>query len=461
MRTEQSDQLKSQSEIEIEANQYPLQWLHDKSFCMEAIDESIIPKTLLMAPDEESPEHILNALNDDCLRAIFESGYLDIDDLCSVGSVCARFNEIANPVLALKFNDDDHIRWHGNPKPLWKIEEYYRVATVRTIKPFHACLDACECTIGIIQKYCQNDLKELEWYSISQTIFTEMRPLLNRLTHLNLYHMTCDCRGIFTSDAMLECLQIEYMHRDSTLPDVTLPKLTKVELRDISTSEAVERFFQLNNQLTSLTFDIGLLLHLGIERILKNLPNIEELFIIEDLRDSSPREFDVDFTYLGELKCLKSLHIEGGEKLMKPLLRVLIDKGMTLECLILDNPGTENEYPLDEIARLNVKCLKIGRLGNESIIDSLKSFEHAAEVEIFSEHIEIDELPDILNAVNPSTKYTFRYLAILRGCYCEAKHIAAIDKVRMERNIDLKVRIEYSLDHETWDDVEAKADVRQ
>lgn len=461
MRTEKSDQLKSQSEIEIVANQYPIEWLNDKSFCMEAVDESRIPKSLLIPPDHQSPQHILNALNDDCLRTIFELGNFKIDDFCSIGSVCIRFNDIVKPVLALKFKDDDHKRWHGYPKQLWKIEEYYRVATVRTIKPFHACLDACECTIGIILNYCSDTIKEFEWYSLSQTILQEMRPVLNRLTHLNLYHMSCDCTGIFTSNAMLECLQIEFMHCDSTFPHIQLPKLKKLELREVEAHASMERFLQLNNQLTSLTFDNCILEIFGIERALKHLPNIQELFIIEDLRDQASGEFDVNCSYLSELRCLKTLHIEGGEKMMKQILCVSIDKQISLDCLILDNPGDHSKYPLDEIAQLRVKCLKIGRIDSASITKSMKSFEHASEVEIFSERMGFDDIRDLLNEISPTTKYTFRYLAIVHGCQCENEVVEAINKVRIERDIDLKILVEYSLEHGTWNEMEANADVRQ
>lgn len=82
-----------------------------------------------MEPIKYQNRCILNALNDDCLRAIFESKNLQMEDLCSLGSVCTRFNDIVKPVFASKYKDSEASYSRINSKPLWKIEEYFRVVT--------------------------------------------------------------------------------------------------------------------------------------------------------------------------------------------------------------------------------------------------------------------------------------------------------------------------------------------
>lgn len=47
MRTEKSDQLKYQAEFEIEGAQCSIEWLNDKTFCMEDIDgANKVPESL-------------------------------------------------------------------------------------------------------------------------------------------------------------------------------------------------------------------------------------------------------------------------------------------------------------------------------------------------------------------------------------------------------------------------------
>lgn len=47
------------------------------------------------------PDHIFNALNEDCLRHIFE--YFELYDLMNVAEVCTRLNELSKHVFAAKF----------------------------------------------------------------------------------------------------------------------------------------------------------------------------------------------------------------------------------------------------------------------------------------------------------------------------------------------------------------------
>lgn len=98
MRTKKIDELKCESELEVDGSRCSIEWMQDKIFCMEAMCGGSVPESLLTPPEQESPQHILNALNDDCLRSIFESNNMEWEDLCSIGSVCSRFNEIVRPV---------------------------------------------------------------------------------------------------------------------------------------------------------------------------------------------------------------------------------------------------------------------------------------------------------------------------------------------------------------------------
>lgn len=51
--------------------------------------------------DQDSPSHILNALNDDCLRKVFK--HLNANDLSSAAEVCVRFNQQVKCTFAQKY----------------------------------------------------------------------------------------------------------------------------------------------------------------------------------------------------------------------------------------------------------------------------------------------------------------------------------------------------------------------
>lgn len=55
--------------------------------------------------EQDSPSHILNALDDDCLREIFER--LILLDLCNVVNVCTRFSRLAKDALPFKYKHCD------------------------------------------------------------------------------------------------------------------------------------------------------------------------------------------------------------------------------------------------------------------------------------------------------------------------------------------------------------------
>lgn len=447
MRTEKIDQFKSESEIEIEGNKCTIEWQRDKILCMEI---AAVAEALTVTPDQESPQNILNSLNDDCLRAIFEADDLSLDDLCSVGSVCNRFNDIAKRVFESRYKNEAECLKQMRTKPLWKIEEYFRIARNSSISYWD--YEDPELIIGFILKYCQN-LKVLIWNDLNQSTLSEMRIFLDQLTELELSSVhSCDFTGIFTSDAALERLDIWGMHDKSRLPDVYLPKLTNLRLSGIDEPAlfgSVEGLLQLNSQINTLSIDNEISHDFGFERALKHLPNIKELSIRSTRYYYKEENNETDFTYLPQLKCLKSLRYEGYYSTMKPLLGVLVDSQVSLDCLILDYFHDDTDYPMEYFPNLKVvECFKIGRLDSEWTSKFLKSLPNAKEIEIFTERMTLEDIHEVLLHNNHLTKITFRLLDIDDNCLsCDDDTVDAIDRIRREEEIDLKVMIEIDSEH--------------
>lgn len=449
-RTGKSDQLKHQTEIDIEGSNCTIEWLRDEAICIERVR---VAESLLSPPDQQSPNNIVNMLNDDCLRTIFESNHLSLDDLCAIGSVCVRFNEIVKQVFAAKHKNEDDCQALMT-KTLWKIEEYFRIARNETVVGWH--FDDPASIIGMIMENCTN-LKKLYWLHLEQSTLNEMRSLFDQLTYLYLSDVqSCDFTDIFTSNALLTSLRICDMDDASKLPNIQLPKLASLHLFDVNTAESsLERFLQLNSQLTTITFNHCIMHDFGIERALKHLPNIENLTIVDWSRDFLRMYLRADYTYLSQLKYLKMIRFEGGHLMMKRFLCTLIDTQMTLDCLVLDNPhyGTKlpssAKYPMAEIAQLpSIKCLKIGRLDESTLLAFTKCFGVAEEIEVFTGRVTLQGIHNALKEIDRSTKISFRLLDIDDDWLdCDDQVVDAIDKISRDRDIALQVFVEIDVKH--------------
>lgn len=385
-----------------------------------------VAESLESPPDQQSPRNILNCLNDDCLRAIFESNHSSLADLYSVGSVCSRFNAIAKQVCARKYKDTKKCLKPPRLKPLWKIEEYLRIANVASIIHWDFEESSSSFVFGTIVEHC-TDLRRLQWYLFHQELLFALRPIINDLAHL-------------------KSLRISHMEDGSMLPNIQLPKLTKLTFKRVDAEEAsMERFLQLNHQLKVLSLSECMLYDDDLERDLKHFPNTEELQML-DKPDRRLGDFyeRIDFVAIHQLKHLKKLHLEGGGWVFRDLIRALVDKQTALDCLILDNPEYENNYPMAEIGQLkNIKSLRISRLDEETLLELCRTAGQCADVEVFSERLSFTAIRDALRATNRPMKIIFRLLLIEdKLLEWDADVLDELGEIRAEGDIDLTVVVE-------------------
>lgn len=91
----------------------------------KVLEPTDIVDLLLQTPEQNSPMHILNKLNDDCIEHIFRK--LHFSTLNVVARVCIRFNQIAKNVFKLKYQSQRinilDLEWNREPT-LVKIENF-------------------------------------------------------------------------------------------------------------------------------------------------------------------------------------------------------------------------------------------------------------------------------------------------------------------------------------------------
>lgn len=224
-----------------------------------------VSEPLEQPPSQQSPRHIINRLNYDCFRAIFESDHLSLSDLCSIGSVCKLFNAIASDVFAAKYKDVDACSRSMGSKHLWQIEEYFRIAgNISSIDSRHFV--DLETVAEMIMKYCKN-LKRLywRWYTGRPRIMDD-RSLIANLTHLMLRgSFSTDLTDILPPNSSLECLTLCDIARNSRLPKVHLPNLVELALKNVYPLESLEQFLQLNRHIKTLTLDAYMVYSFGLD----------------------------------------------------------------------------------------------------------------------------------------------------------------------------------------------------
>lgn len=435
MRTAKSDALKSQSQIEIAGEKLPIEWISDTPV---AVAVPGLADSLQSPPNHQSPENILNRLTDGCLRTIFASSLLSLDDLCSAGSVCRRFNTIATQVFAAKYGDQAKYPECLQSDALWKMEEFFRIAPNASIDYLDFDRRNAAPITGMIVKYCRN-VKKLQFNCAHEQSILELQPMFDDLTHLTLWYARHDLTDTFTSNASLEYLKVSGMTAPFRLPNVHLPRLTKLELYYAAAAEtSIVEFLRLNPQLKSLAID-----NLGLERALTHLPNLEELHVVSRVESSDDIDLSrFEFAAFGQLKQLKTLTIRGCTEVMSLLLRALFHAQVPLECLVLDMSEVDKVYLMTRlIGQLNaVKCLKIAHIDGETLHELAGCFGNFAEIEVFTKHLRFEHLRNALHEIERPTAVTFRLYDVGRHLLdLDAGVADEIDQIRTAREIDLEV----------------------
>lgn len=260
-----------------------------------------IPDTLLPAPDQESPDNILNRLPVHCLRTIFELSISHIMDLVEIANVCLQFNAVAIQIFKTEFHKSmstDIDEW--GDLLLWQYEEIFR-----TFGSSVTCTGSwlSETESGLVQKYCPI-IKEHNYDSSQPQMVRELRTFFSRLEVLFIRcsEDTSDLGDTFVGDMQLKKLHIF----SDRFAKVMLPNRNFIHLIELDLSgvklNLIEPFYQANQQLQVVKLG-DVRIDIDINVIIDSLPNLTTLDLsdIRGLSNSANYNCNVQHTQLRTL----------------------------------------------------------------------------------------------------------------------------------------------------------------
>lgn len=389
--TEGVVQLKSQKEIELNGTTYTIEWEKDERLDRNTID---VNAALSLPPHRDSPDNIMNALSDDCLRIIFESTQFDDIDLGVLASVCVRFNYIAHKVMAAKIRKEGKFSL-----------EFDKSINLSRVDECLSCIDTSYATIrmdtncqvinGMLDKYCKI-VAEFDLFvdRIPLETLAQLRSFFGGVRKLHLHWKPYDrpfgscskdwfdesnefvdfLAGFLTADCAIEELRLYHPWGNlmMDLPTVRIPQLTSLSLNGIYliTEESTLTFFELNQQIVKLTLKKAS----ANADILNYLPNVQHLKLS---RTSDMRFVDINVRF-EHLKVLY-LNTVGSHS----FLEQLADDGVALENLTLYNAF--NNHIINSISRmpcLKELCIRAKGINDESISRYTHQLKRLEKIEI-------------------------------------------------------------------------------
>lgn len=312
-------------------------------------------------PAQDSPKHILNVLNDDCIQSIF----LQMENIryfLSAAETCIRFQE--NAKLAFR-NHYKKIRI--GTLHVYISEHKRRTITLDRVQSFLSIFGhlieelefnriAADQRLGddvqnLIADYCGKTLKTFKLVSSynSHINFSTRSPFKAleelKISDVNIYN--------FNYHSQLRRLKVSGSHTTELKWLIqSFPKLEMVNfslLHQLQHNQAI-RFLKLNPQLKSLTIDICKQIPQQVfENISSHTPNLEKL----DFRGKSLNQNE-PLIHISNLWYLNSLRIRLKDEIpAEILIDSLIENNVPIEILEIISELYDSTY-----SKLNVRQLK-------------------------------------------------------------------------------------------------------
>lgn len=410
---------------------------------------SSIAETLLVPVDEQSPNHILNSLNDDCIAAIFEQDQISFTDLQELAVVCKHFKLIAQTAMQLRRRRyADHYLELTSTKPLWQVEKFLMEfgASVKCVnlKSFDI---SPKVVLGMVLEYCTN-INNVSDSVLHQETINEMAPLFGRLRRLHLdLHTSIDLNALNVNDSRLEALSLyTYNSNDALiLPAANLSQLTDLEWYAFGANNilALTQFIATNPQLQVVTVnDNGGHLVRRFQYFMEHLPELQTLRFtyagyhsVEDdylrfTRINGKIEFYAEGkhftneTMLETLCSLQHMHIP----LDTLLVNVQIDE-------IYANEEDAVRY-IDVIGQFKtITSLDVQGLDDRAMIQLARHLPNLTCFSVSSSSITFNGIMNVMKIATAVVKGTFGTCTSVG----DENELIAIDCMRLARNIDLNV----------------------
>lgn len=265
-------------------------------------------------PVQNSSQHILNALNNDCMKEIMRK-LKSIEDYLNAAQVCTCFQENAKKCFppnfkAIRIDDSESAAQIPNNLPLERVESFMSIfgPLISSIEwNFTHGRYHDEAILNMIAKFCGKTLSTFTIHGHDLDFNTESQ--FEDLEKLTLYDSTISNFTLLPQLKSLKLASIKVAHSDWLTQE--FPKLEEAKfyafhkLRD----KMLLEFLQLNPQLHSLKLNCCRRITPSVfQDIDTRSPNLMRLNI--DPSKGLQSTFDTNMVHLSRLRKLTSLRIE-------------------------------------------------------------------------------------------------------------------------------------------------------
>lgn len=337
-----------------------------------------------LPPAQESPHHIINALNDYCIQEILRR--LDrIDDFINASRTCTRFLRNAISCYPRAFEGlifSNRLRT-GHVEFLSHFG--HMISNLSLCGSSDASIDKQK--LETIVRYCGKTLKCIEIKKFNSIIcikrieFTALQKLKTNQASIEHFEYLPQLRDLHISNS-------QHLDNSQVLPIRNYPKLERLTVKNIETLTNIRlaKFLACNRQLTELNIKSSNKLTPSIFKyIAKYTPNIVTLSIISNRRDRvvTPHDIVMQLGTLNKLKCLMTtgfLYVSLSE-----LINTLAANDVPIEMLLLQSVPFVDQMSNNMQTLKQLKTIRIhGFISDELISNFIRSQIALQKIQIFT-----------------------------------------------------------------------------
>lgn len=340
-------------------------------------------------PELNSPKHIFNVLNDDCIRAIFRK--LPIEDYLNAANVCTRFQynaKLAFPPEYRRLDINNYYKHHDNV-----LDQTIAICFLRTfgklVQSIH-CNDHIESVnndfLNMVAEYCGKNLIE---FGYNGDLDFNVRLPFKALKKLNLWAVNASNFNLYsqlTSLRLGASSQLDFMRPFS--------KLTEVQFCQMDLTESqLATFLQVNPQLKRLQISLNSgsnLNPLMYGHIANYGHNLEYFSTLE----KGGRSEMMQLSNLPKLKVVEISYVDNVH--LNRLIEKFIQNNVAIEELNVRMTRVTDTQAIKKLK--NLKKLVIGSIVERSIVDIVENLPQIEKVEIVSKGITAKGIIDCLKA---------------------------------------------------------------
>lgn len=265
-------------------------------------------------PDHQSPLHILNALPDECLIAVFER--LDVRGLYTMANVCKHFRRLAVYVFRKRYRGRyfaaADLRQRRRPVALSLLVNFLRIFAPTSVAMAGGSPAEEDCMYGAMAAYCRS-LEALDVLDMQSSVAV-LWPLLPQLKTLKMFADYFDDAATTSAEWQTEelHLSIGYEDLDVFLPNVRMPALATLAFYDFDAAsfDALHEFLTRNGRVKALTFVRCAFSWSVLCELLECTANTLEALTLDDTKFSYEITYDRRPAAFERVHKLQLLHME-------------------------------------------------------------------------------------------------------------------------------------------------------